>query len=192
MKINHNPKPCVIFADDDADTLAMYQKYGELIGWHVETATTPRELLSMVNALFDSKQRTYDAIVTDINFMNGDDRDTPRLSGYSGAAQIRKAFPDVPIIVVTAYSSFTVKDELKPITAEIITKPAEIDYVFNKIQTAIDFHRISATHYDGQERRFEIVNQTEFTRRRTDFKIQLPRPVSNVIANMQATAHFSK
>lgn len=155
-------KPFVLFADDTPDILEMLRIAAESRGWEVETAASAEEMLEKINALCDSR-RCYDLVVADINFRN--ETNAVALDGVSALRQVRKKYPDLPFIFLSAWLEPLTMLEAKKLGAGAIEKPINPDDFLDRALHIIQF---TATRYEGNERRSRSMNTTRFHRRATD------------------------
>ena len=117
----------VLFADDDTDTLELYNAYCDLKGWAGQFTRTASGIVDLVNENID---RPFDVIVSDINFTHS----VPRLTGISAALELRKKGFDIPILFITAFVNSLIKEEVKRVGAEIMEKPVDFEKVFQGIR----------------------------------------------------------
>ena len=168
----------VIFADDDADTLAMLEMMGRRKGWHVDTATSAEELLAKVEIAFAPKiGRTvdgYDIVVTDVSFFNGA---TPGISGIAAARQLERAYPNLPILFLSGYGGLLTRENVRSLKSasypeNYMEKPVDPDNLIERIDYLI---RFTASRYEGVERRRTSINRSGLHRRSTDVNLGVPR-----------------
>lgn len=154
--------PYVLFADDTPDVLDMLRIAAQLRGWEVETASSAEEMLAKINGLCD-RSRCYDLVVADINFRSPGDK--PALDGVSALRQVRKKYPDLPFIFLSAWLEPLTMNEAKKLGASAVEKPINVDDFLDR---ALHIIQITAKRYDGKERRTHSMNTTNFHRRATD------------------------
>src|SRR6185369_7857247 len=137
----------VIFADDDNDMLAMLSAIGKSRGWQVDTATTAEALLEKVQARCAGSRNCYDIVVMDVSFFS-DSR--PGISGITAGRQLERAFPNLPILFVTAYDGLLTRENVRAIkTADYLEKPFDPDELIRRIEYLIRF----TSRYEGPDRR---------------------------------------
>jgi CheY-like chemotaxis protein len=83
----------VLVVDDEEAITYIFRRYLQAAGYRVTTAADGVEALAFFDAHVDSDP--VDALITDIRM--------PRMGGEALIAQLRPRFPDLPVIVVSAY-----------------------------------------------------------------------------------------
>lgn len=145
MSLCKDGNPYVLIADDDPDILSMLKFSAENRGWCVDTASTAREILSKVNEHCGSQGTCYDAIVADVNYFDHNPEAGPRLTGITAASEIKKQYPDLPIVFMSAFRSQMTKDEAMKVGEDFFEKPFDeqtsrsIAQLLNRVETLIDF-----------------------------------------------------
>lgn len=114
----------LLLVDDEEEFLISSSQALSRRGFIVDAA------LNGVTALEKVEKFEYDAVVLDIKM--------PDIDGIEVFHQIRKNYPDLPVILLTGYSSVgdafqTSKEGI----ADYLTKPIEMDELANKINRAI-------------------------------------------------------
>lgn len=104
-------RPFVLIADDDPDTLNVLVFLAEHKGWRVERATTARGIIERVNCHCADEGRCPDAILSDVNFF--DVQEGPRLTGITAIGQIRKRWPNIPVVFYSAFLNTAMRDLIK-------------------------------------------------------------------------------
>lgn len=173
----------VIYADDAQDILDFLAHITKMMGWEGQYARTAKGLIDQVNLSLENNEK-IDAVVADINYFQSDE--DPRVTGITAAKQIRKILPNVPIIFITGYVTTIIKEEVRRVDAEIFKKPFDFINLFTRVSQLIYWHRLAErSEYDGEDRRRNSVNQTEFRRRATDKFLQIPTRISNIIKEVR-------
>jgi DNA-binding NtrC family response regulator len=95
---NLNDKSILII-DDDAGMLGSLTKVLSSEGATTISAISPEDALEILTA----RKERVDLVITDLHM--------PVMTGLTVVHAVHKAFPDVPIIVLTAYGSPDVKTE---------------------------------------------------------------------------------
>jgi DNA-binding response OmpR family regulator len=137
--------PYVLIADDDPDTLTMLKYFAEKRGWCVDTASTAREILEKVNEHCGRLGTCYDAVVADVNYFDANPGNGPRYTGISAASEIKKEYPDLPIVFMSAFRSQMTKDEALKYGDDFFDKPFDekttrsVDMLLNRVETLISF-----------------------------------------------------
>jgi phosphoserine phosphatase RsbU/P len=97
----HEPweRPCVLVADDQSDVLEALRLLLKGEGFEVRTVSSPAAVLA---ALQERRLPPYDALLMDLNYA----RDTTSgLEGLELVGHVRALDPDLPIVVMTAWST---------------------------------------------------------------------------------------
>lgn len=187
MKLLDRNPPHLLFADDDPATLDIYAAYIRTLGWSADYAKTARELIAKVNDNCTIGGRCYDALICDVNFWDESTDDVPRITGITAAKVVRESHPDLPVVFVTAFSSYLVRDVVKGIGGEIFQKPVDFEQLFSRIAYLIRWNRIVSPPAEVEhERRSEPINQSGYYRRRTDKALEVPPVLENLISEVRA------
>lgn len=136
--------PYILFADDNADQREMFKFALEAQGYKVDLASTAEDMLKMIRDHCAGEGRCYDIIVSDIRF------DGTGLDGISALRQIKKAFPNLPVIMLSGLLEPLTKSEAERLGAQTEKKPVELDQFVRRIE-----HTLSLTQkgYIGSDRR---------------------------------------
>lgn len=119
----HQEMKSVLVVDDDLNIVKTYKLVLEGVGYRVNTARNG------VEALLKSKKVHHDLIIIDMNL--------PDMLGSQLANKIREEKPDIKIIMITGYSSYSEQlDEFD--IAEILMKPIPPEDLVEKAQKALD------------------------------------------------------
>ena len=164
--------PYILFADDDESTLDIFRHYVAELGWQAEYVKTAGEIIAEINKQ-TGLGRTVEALVCDVNFFSGDPNDGPRISGVAAAREIRRSNPDLPIVFVTAYSSYLIADEINGIGGEMFAKPVNFEKLFERLAYLIRLSRQGTSPIE-RDRRRKGLNLTGENRRATDSRIEIP------------------
>ncbi len=156
-------QPFVLFVDDNTDILELLRQAGEMRGWRVETAETAEEMLEMINRVCAMEHTCYDLVVADINYFHS--TEVMRLDGISALRQVRKKFPDIPFIILSAMLEPLTISEIKKLGAGYESKPFDIDVLFERAEEVMTLFSVPFT---GVDRRKKSINLTNENRRLTD------------------------
>jgi DNA-binding NtrC family response regulator len=185
MKLLERSRPHVLYADDDQGTLDVYKAFTQALGWTGDFVLTAREIIAAVNKRCCNGGPCYDALVCDVNFFD-ELGGGPRITGVTAVREIRAAYPDLPVIFVSGYSSFLVRDAVKGISADFYQKPVDFETLFGRIAYLIRWNRVvKAPDWDGEERRKRSMNTSEFNRRRTDRPVEVPPALETLISEVR-------
>lgn len=186
MKLLEREPPHILFADDDPATLDIYAAYIKTFNWTADYVKTARELIAQVNANCTTSGRCYDALVCDVNFFDEHPESGPRITGVTAAKVIRENHPDLPIVFVTAYSSYLVRDAVTGIGGELFTKPVDFEQLFSRIAYLIRWNRIvQPPALVGDDRRKESINHSQYYRRKTDSALEIPPVLETLITEVR-------
>lgn len=181
MKLLERSRPHVLFADDDQATLDVYRAYTKALGWTGEFVATAREIIAEVNRTCGDGGHCFDALVCDVNFFD-ELGGGPRITGVAAVREIRQKYPDLPVIFVSGYSSYLVRDAVRLVSADFYQKPVDFETLFGRIAYLIRWNRIvKPPDWSGDERRKRSMNTTEFRRRRSDAPIEVPPALETLI-----------
>jgi CheY-like chemotaxis protein len=165
----------VLFADDNIETLTLMEMWCREVGWNGVYVTTALGIVDEINKA-SLKGQGFDAIVADINFKT----DGPDVTGITVARTIRKVRPEIPIIFVSAYVNSTIREEVRRVNAEVLTKPVDYDDLFQRIAELVYWHRIAVTTIEGQNPQSSITS-SGWEKRRTSKEIEPPQNVLDAI-----------
>ncbi|WP_448563451.1 sigma-54-dependent transcriptional regulator [Thalassotalea ganghwensis] len=120
-----NPKPSILIADDDADVLSALKLALMPSGYHLNTVSSPDEVLRLI------ERKQFSCILIDLNYSQDT---TSGAEGLSLLKRIRLSDPDVPVIAMTGYSSIDIAVEmLKNGANDFIEKPWRNNNLLAKI-----------------------------------------------------------
>lgn len=180
------PKVNLLIADDNRDTLDLLLFKTATLGWSATSVSSASQIISAMNECANAGS-CYDAIIADVNFY--DSQSGPRMTGITAVREVRKVMPDIPVIFVTAYTNTLMREEIRRLNSELVPKPFDIDFLFNRVAELVKWHRTSLpARYDGVERRTTSFNLTGFTRRATDRPLQASPRISAVLAQLRDEA----
>jgi DNA-binding response OmpR family regulator len=180
-------RPFVLFADDDPLVLKALVRGAEKRGICADTATTAREILHKVNKHCGEWGNCYDMVVADVNYMDAQGKRS-LLTGITAGDQIRRSYPDLPILYVTGFASSMVRQQIRKQGADVVEKPFEIEALLDRVMMTL---AVAGSDYQGPERRNKSINQSGHTRRRTDRPLEVPKVVEKSLADAHANAKAS-
>ncbi len=100
----------ILVVDDEEMMRNLLEKILSKEGYRVETATDGEDALEKL------RTSTYDMMISDIQM--------PRLNGFELLQRVKKEYPNISIVIMTAFGdSFTVKDAILMGADEYVTKP---------------------------------------------------------------------
>ncbi len=111
---------------DDEESLIKWLSYAlEQKGYEVSATTEPEEALRCVREI------KFDCIISDIRM--------PGMNGFDFLKAIRKMYPDIPLIFITAYGSLeSAINALRDKASDYILKPFSIDELLMRLKANIE------------------------------------------------------
>ncbi|MEA1980734.1 MAG: response regulator [candidate division Zixibacteria bacterium] len=107
---NYDDKPSVLVVDDDETIREMISKILSLNGFQVVLASDGFEALNLL------EQNRIQIVITDMKM--------PEMDGMELIGLIKKSYPDIKNIVMTAFGDiYTIKDAMMKGADDYITKP---------------------------------------------------------------------
>jgi signal transduction histidine kinase len=115
----------ILVADDEPDILSSLAERLRWMGHEVTTAADGQAAVSAVES------HEVDLIFLDVAM--------PRVSGIDALKRIRKRWPNVPVVMLTAYGSIArAVEAMKEGAADFITKPFDPDQIQSVVTMALD------------------------------------------------------
>lgn len=193
--------PHILVADDDEDTLALFEIYARMRQWQITTAASARELIEKVNTHCSEDGSCYDIIIADINYKNKRPDAGPRITGITAIARVREKWPNVSVMFYTGYLNRLVKDEIEALpgspdaTTDIIEKAkdenSDINAVLDRAARIVEFTKL-IPFYQGHERRHSTGESYSGSLRRAgDHQITIPHTVEEALTEAKA-AHATR
>ncbi|MCX7668271.1 MAG: response regulator, partial [Atribacterota bacterium] len=119
----------VLVADDERFMAEMLQEIFEEEGMLVETALDGKRALEKFHS------SSFDLVLLDLRM--------PEMSGMDVLREIKRADPDVPEVVITAYGSVdNAVEALKVGAYDFVTKPFKIEELKNIVHRALELERL--------------------------------------------------
>lgn len=129
----------ILVVDDDESVASAFRRFLEYEGYRYRIASNAGDALDMI------VERTPDLVIMDIRM--------PGVSGLQALEEIRARFPDVYVVMMTAYgTSQTSIDAIRTGAFDYLTKPLDLDqlrHVVGKALVAQDTRNRSRTPADG-------------------------------------------
>ncbi|GAA4393032.1 sigma-54 dependent transcriptional regulator [Hymenobacter koreensis] len=129
----------ILIVDDD---VAVRTSLGLLLkqaGYATQAVATPEDALRVV------QEAAPELVLMDMNYS----LDTSGQDGLHLLAQVKRATPQVPVILITGWGSITLAVEgMKAGAAEFVTKPWNNDSLLQTIRTVISLAETTAAHAD--------------------------------------------
>lgn len=118
-------KPRILIAEDEKSQRELLEGFLKKEGFSVETASNGRQALEKIEAGF-----------FDIAFL---DYKMPELDGLQTLREIRKRFPDLPVVMMTAYGTVeTAVASMKEGALDYLTKPIDLDELLLIIRKVLE------------------------------------------------------
>lgn len=172
----------ILYADSDPIVLEALKIMVDQYGWVGDEAMSASEIVKLVNKNCVGGGKCYDAIITALNFF--DTGSDPYLTGVTAAKMIRKVRKDVPIVFLSDHNNSIIREEIRRVKGELITKPLDTYSLFVRVNELIRWHRkAQAAKYEGEDRRHTSINRTDNFRRSTDqgHEIAVPERLKTII-----------
>ena len=119
----------VLLLDDEKNITFVIKAILEKNGYKVNSFNDPLEGLKTLN------QFDYNTVITDLYM--------PQMSGMDVLAHIKQEYPDLPVIMITAFGTVeTAVAALKAGAFDYITKPFEQDEILNITEKATNTHAL--------------------------------------------------
>lgn len=115
----------ILLVDDEADLVSTYRRLLMRLGYRVAAYTDPNTAL----AAFKSEPSRFDLVMTDLVM--------PDMNGEVLAAQVRRAKPDCPVIICTAYRPKGF-DKIETAHVVVLDKPVQPAELARQIRKSID------------------------------------------------------
>ncbi len=110
----------ILVVEDDESLSEALQDTLQLAGYHVQTAENG------LQALRQLENETVDLIISDINM--------PKMDGHSLLKKVHTQFPDIPMILMTAYGTIQqAVDAMRDGAVDYMVKPFEAEVLVNMV-----------------------------------------------------------
>ena len=107
---------CVLFVDDEIPLVDIGKEMLEILGYTVETRTSPNDALKA----FQANPDKYDLVITDMSM--------PKMSGDRLAEAIKQIRPGTPVIICTGFSRMISQVKAKKMgVASVLMKPLTLE-----------------------------------------------------------------
>jgi|UniRef100_A0A7V3VUD8 DNA-binding NtrC family response regulator len=132
-------KPKILLLDDEESLLKWLSYALEENGFEVFATTEPRSALNQL------KEVKFDCVISDIRM--------PGMDGFQFLRNVRKIYPTLPVIFITAYGSMeSVINALRDGASDYILKPFGIDEILNRIRANLRKDREISNEIIGESR----------------------------------------
>ena len=129
IPVTFNNKKVKILIIDDEELICWSLKHSfeKVEGYIVNCAYTGDDALDKLN------ENHYDVVITDLNL--------PDVKNYEIVKKIKNVAVSTPVIVISAYLSDNVLDDVtKQGAVKCINKPFEIDYIMGEVKQAMRYN----------------------------------------------------
>ena len=117
-------KPCIMVIDDEKNYLVLLKTLLEDEGYEIVTFSDPEIALSFL------EDSDVDVIITDVRM--------PNISGQELLERVKKKYPHIPVIIMTAYGTVDgAVEAMKCGAFDYITKPFSNDELLLTVQKAV-------------------------------------------------------
>ena len=114
----------VLIVDDLEEIREILSSFLEDEGYVIYTAENGREALELI------KEKEINLVLTDVRM--------PEMNGYDLTRTIKKMYPKIGIIIMTAYTSIYTEGDIRKIGADdFISKPFNLTNVSEKVERVI-------------------------------------------------------
>jgi DNA-binding NtrC family response regulator len=120
-----NSKPRILVVDDELNIRRILQMAFDKVGYQTQVAEDAREAIKLLES------EKFDLVITDVTM--------PGMNGYDLQKQIQQVFPDLPVIIMTAFG--TIPQAVAAIrngAFEYITKPFDLDQLKRIVSAALE------------------------------------------------------
>jgi CheY-like chemotaxis protein len=117
----------ILVVDDEKHLVEMYQRMLSLLGYQVETRTSPVEAIEAVRG----NSQKYDLVITDMTM--------PQMTGYNLAKQLMEIRPSLPIILCTGFSDQINEEKARSVgILAFLLKPLLFHDLANTLRIVLD------------------------------------------------------
>ena len=117
----------ILIVDDEVDLLELLELIlAEKTHYQILTTNNPLEVSALL------KEQPIDLLITDLRM--------PAMGGIELIREVKKSYPDMPVIVITAYgSSQSAEESIAAGAYDYITKPFRKDQILITINRAMEW-----------------------------------------------------
>lgn len=124
----------ILIADDDAVSCQLFSEVLEKEGYHVARAQSGEQALEQL------EKRDYDLLLVDVRM--------PGMSGLDVTRTVRKEYPGLPVVVMTAFGSIeTAIEAIREGAYDYISKPMNLEEIKKTVSRALGLR----THWNQRE-----------------------------------------
>jgi two-component system repressor protein LuxO len=124
-----NEKPTILVIDDETSLLRFFEYSINGLGYEVVSGTTAADFQQLI------AERQYDALLLDLMLPDG--------NGMELLEDIRVTYPDLPVILITAYGTIDrAVEAMKQGAFDFLPKPVDLDRLTTIIRNAVEHHQL--------------------------------------------------
>lgn len=174
-KTAENKTGVILVVDDDEFVLSATSALLEGRGYTVSACNNPREAINKL------KGNGFDIVLSDIKM--------PDISGIELLGMIRKVYPDMPVIMMTAYAELdTAVDAIREGAFDFVLKPYKAEYLYFTIEKALRYKKTIELEKNYKILLEELVQ--ERTRKLADAMNALKESSSEMIQRLTIAAEY--
>ena len=132
------PKQNIMVVDDEAVIREGMRRILSASGYQVETSSSGRTAIEKI------QEQDFDVVITDLKM--------PGMDGIEVLKTIKILQPEVPVIIITGYSTVdTAVEAMKNGAFDYIAKPFTSELIIEKVQKAVDHKALSLASLAGRK-----------------------------------------
>jgi len=117
----------ILLVDDEKPLADIYQRMLDMLGYQVETRTSPIEALEAVR----TNPQKYDLIITDMTM--------PQMTGFNLAKRLMDIRPDLPVILCTGFSDQMTEEKARSVgILAFLLKPVLLNDMADTLRRVLD------------------------------------------------------
>ncbi|MBU8934585.1 MAG: response regulator [candidate division Zixibacteria bacterium] len=119
------PEGSILIVDDELLIRDLLYDFFVSQGWQTSVAENGQKALEILG------NRKVDLVLTDLRM--------PDMDGLALTSEMRSSFPDIPVIIMTAYPSVdSAVEALRSRVADYVTKPFNINRLYKTIKAQLE------------------------------------------------------
>lgn len=141
----NQPKGYIAVVDDDPEMRSLIEDFLLKEGYKVTPFDSGTQFISFLS-MNTAEANQFELVVSDIQM--------PQLNGLELTEKVKALYPDLPVILVTAFGSIeSAIDAMKKGAFDYITKPFKLSEISIIVERAINYYRL---HHENKILRHEI------------------------------------
>lgn len=137
-------KPRILLLDDEESLIKWLSYAIEQKGYEVVATTEPSEALAHI------RNQKFDCIISDIKM--------PEIDGFEFLRKVRKIYPDVPVLFITAYGSLeSAINAIRDRASDYILKPFSIEELFLRLRANLGITKEPKNVIIGKSKKIRTV-----------------------------------